>query len=148
MAEFANEPEHDPSQGNVNFNLPFDKLHTLEENNLLVIDQWTTGQIVEDPLLAGSEIRQSHLLRLTNITRHEAGTDMIRIERDWGVVEMFMREDDFDAGAGFRIQSEIRNEQYAIHDSIDGWKAKLLKTRPREVTINETQPKKKGWFGF
>jgi hypothetical protein len=148
MSNLERDPDYDASAGNVSMNLPLDKIQNLQENNLLVIDQFTTGQIMDDPLLAGSEIRQSHLLRLTNITRHEAGTDILRIERDYMVKEMFMHEDDFDAGAGFRIQSQIRNEQYAIHDSIDGWKAKLLKSKPREITINEPQQKKKGWFGL
>lgn len=148
MAEFVERQEYDPSHGTVSVNLPMEKIQNLQENNILVLDQWNTRQVAEEPLLQNSLIRMTHLNRLTNITRHEAGTDMLRIERDYGIVEMFMREDEFDTGAGFKLQSQVRNEQYMIHDSIDGWKAKLLKSHPREVRIEEVQQKKKNFLGF
>jgi len=128
--------------------IPLSRLQSLNDKLLFVQDRYTQGLIAEDPTLNLSMIRHTHLNRLTNITRQEAHVKILETKRDYAILEIFTNEEDYDEGAWFKINSLTRNEELAIHDSIDGWKLKQLQLKSRSVTIEETQAKKKNFFGF
>ena len=91
-------------------------------------------------------IRHTHLNRLTNITRREARVKILETKRDYAILECFTDEEEFDEGAWFKINSLTRNEELAIHDSVDGWKTRQLQEKQKRVNITDEPPPKKGFF--
>jgi len=128
--------------------IPLSRLEALNDKLLFVQDRYTQKLIANDPDLNHSMIRHTHLNRLTNITRWEAFIFQLKTYRDYAIVETFTDEESYDEGAWFKLNSLTRNEELAIHDSIDGWKLKQLQLKSRSVTIDEPQQKKKNWLGF
>ncbi len=126
--------------------LPLATLQNLQDKILYVRDRDHDLQIMNDPSTRSSGIRQSHLIRLGNINRRQA--DVFNLQGDvlYGIKEAFTSEDDYNDDTWFKYESIKRDEQFAVFDSVDGWKLKQLQLKPKEIRVEEGPPKKKGFF--
>jgi hypothetical protein len=136
--------EENLNQGQVT--VPLGNYQSMSNNLLFLQDRYTSTVISNDPVLGDSDIRGTHLNRTTNITRREAEVFQLLSARDYAIKEAQLDEEYYSATVMFKISSAIRNEQLAIHDSIDGWKTKQLLTKEKKISYTDQPDKKPGFF--
>lgn len=128
--------------------VPLSTLQSMQRDLLFVQDNFTLRRIINTPETNLAGIRFSHLNRLTFLSKREAMIDNLQSDLDYGILEIFTEEEEFDSGLWFNLNSVKRGEKIGIHDSIDGQNVRALVEKRRSVEYNETQPKKKGFGGI
>lgn len=127
--------------------VPISTLNALNRDLLFVQDNQAYRKIVSQPETNQLAIRQTHLNRLTFLTRKEVAIDNLQSDVDYAIIETFTEEEDFDAGLWINFKSIKRNEKMGVHDSIDGQKIKALIEKRKEIKYTEGDGARKKILG-